>query len=53
MILLSIRERILTIRLLEKVKEDPGYAKTLGIEVVKEKLRSDHLRNSQSAGEMP
>ena len=31
--LLSIRERILTIRLLEKVSKHPVYAKSLGIEV--------------------
>ena len=30
--LLSIRERILTIRLLEKVSKHPMYAKSLGIE---------------------
>ena len=30
--LLSIRERILTIRLLEKVSKHPIYAKSLGIE---------------------
>jgi len=38
--LLRTRERILTIRLLEKIKECPAYAKALGIEVKKEKQLS-------------
>ena len=29
--LLSVRERILTIRLMEKVKKNPAYADVLGI----------------------
>ena len=48
--LLSTRERILTIRLLEKVKEYPAYAKALGIEVEKEKRISQSETNSQFAG---
>lgn len=30
---MSVRERILTIRLMEKLQEKPLYAKALGIEV--------------------
>ena len=50
MMLLRTRERILTIRLLEKVKEHPAYAKALGIEAVKEKLLSPAETNSQATG---
>lgn len=32
---MSTRERILTIRLMEKLRICPGYAKVLGIEVLK------------------
>ena len=32
---MSIRERILTIRLMEKVDANPAWGKALGIEVVK------------------
>lgn len=31
---MSTRERILTIRLIEKLQGNPGYARKLGIEVV-------------------
>lgn len=30
---MGVRERILTIRLMEKLRAHPGYAKTLGIEI--------------------
>lgn len=30
---MSVRERILVLRLLEKAERHPGYAKALGIEV--------------------
>ena len=53
MILLSTRERILAIRLLEKVKGNPAYANALGMEVVKEKLHSDGRINSECAGKTP
>jgi hypothetical protein len=46
--LLSTRERILTIRLLEKVKKYPQLANALGLEAMKEKLLP--LTNSQFAG---
>ena len=52
-ILLSTRERILAIRLLEKVKGNPAYANALGMEVVKEKLHSDGRINSECAGKTP
>lgn len=40
---MTLRERILTIRVMEKMKQDPGYAKRLGISVSarpKEKRRN-------------
>lgn len=44
--LLSTRERILAIRLLEKVKAHPVYAKELGIVTGKEYLRLQAKTNS-------
>ena len=44
--LLSIRERILTIRLLEKVSKHPMYAKSLGIEGVQPRINSDDAKLS-------
>ena len=38
---LSARERILMIRLLDKVKKNPAYAEALGIKAVEPKLYSD------------
>ena len=34
---MSVRERILTIRLFDKVRKQPAYAAALGIECVQEK----------------
>lgn len=31
---MTVKERILTIRLMERVKRDPDYAKQLGVEMV-------------------
>ena len=42
-ILLSARERILTIRLLDKAARHPMYAAALGIEYVQERVGSDDL----------
>lgn len=39
-IILSVKERILALRLLEKQKKHPNHAKELGIEVkIKEKIK--------------
>ena len=43
MILLRVRERILTIRLLDKVSKHPMYAKALGIEGVQRRGGSGDL----------
>ncbi|MGN0335843.1 MAG: hypothetical protein ACI4DV_09355 [Lachnospiraceae bacterium] len=40
---MSVRERILTIRLLDKVSGHPMYAVALGIECVQEMVGSDDL----------
>ena len=40
---MSARERILTIRLLDKVARHPMFATTLGIECVQELVGSDDL----------
>ncbi len=50
---MSTRERILTIRLLEKLGKHPEYAKALGITVKKEKLYPQTGADSQSAGKLP
>lgn len=42
-ILLSVRERILTIRLLDKVTSYPMYTAALGIEYVQKMAGSDDL----------
>jgi hypothetical protein len=49
-ILLSTRERILTIRLLEKVKKHASYANALGIEAVKEKLWIPNKTDPKASG---
>ena len=41
MIYLSARERILTIRLMEKAAEHPAFAQAIGIECVQETNSSD------------
>ena len=41
--LLSVRERILTIRLLDKLSKQPMYASVLSIECVQEMGGSDDL----------
>ncbi len=50
MMLLSTRERILTIRLLEKVKKHPTCANALGLEAVKEKPLTPSKTDFQEAG---
>ena len=52
-VFLSTRERILTIRLLEKLGKHPAYAQVLGITVKKEKLYPQAVTDSQSAGKLP
>lgn len=48
--LLSTKERILTIRLLEKIKENPAYAESIGIEVKQEPVGTDlKINNGRSA----
>ena len=52
MIIVSIRERILTIRLLEKIAKDPDFAQAIGIENVKEigdfyRRNTSHLSQSE------
>ena len=32
-LVMTVRERILTIKLLEKIKNDPGYAEKLGLSI--------------------
>lgn len=48
--LLGTKERILTIRLLEKVRENPAYADLLGIEVTQEASCLHRKTDSESAG---
>lgn len=38
---MTVRERILTIRLMEKAKWDPEYAKWLGVEIKKNNIEKD------------
>lgn len=45
--LLSTKERILTIRLLEKIKENPAYAESIGIAVQKESLGTDTKKRKE------
>ena len=47
---MSVRERILTIRLLEKVNANPVYAKAFGIVVVNGLAESERQTDSNSAG---
>lgn len=35
---MTVKERILTIRVMEKAKKDPEFAKKLGIKICKKKL---------------
>ena len=44
--LLSTKERILTIRLLEKIKENPAYAESIGIEAKQKPLGTDPKINN-------
>lgn len=45
----SVKERLLTIRLMEKVNTNPTYAKELGIVVVKDSDKSERKTDSNSA----
>lgn len=47
---MSVTERILTIRLMEKVEIDPAYAQKLGIEVANNSLSFNHQSESESEG---
>ena len=47
---LSVTERILTIRLMEKVEIDPADAQKLGIEVANNSLSFNHQSESESEG---
>ena len=46
---MSVRERILTIRLMEKVNGNPAYAKVFGIVVVNSSAESTEQTASDSA----
>lgn len=50
MVLLSTRERILAIQLLEKISKHPMYAKALGIEGVQAKVSADEWIVSDTTG---
>ena len=47
---LSVTERILTIRLMEKVEIDPAYAQKLGIAGANNSLSFNHQSESESEG---
>ena len=47
---MRVKERILTIRLMEKVEIYPAYAQKLGIEVVSNSLSFNHQSESESEG---
>ncbi|MGO5096980.1 hypothetical protein ACTQ34_14345 [Agathobaculum sp. LCP25S3_E8] len=47
---MSVRERILSIRLLNKVSKHPMYAKALGIEGVQAKIRTGDSTYSETTG---
>ena len=38
---MTVKERILTIRLIEKAKKDPSYAKKLGVEIINENRKKE------------
>ncbi|MEE0264744.1 MAG: hypothetical protein UD936_03870 [Acutalibacteraceae bacterium] len=46
---MSVKERLLTIRLIEKVNANPTYAKSLGIVIKKDTAKSDWQSSSDSA----
>lgn len=48
---MSTRERILTIRLMEKVSSNPAYAKALGVEVLEMITASDHRLDAEKKEE--
>lgn len=45
---MNVRERILTIRLLEKAARQPSYIQNLGLELTAPELRQEALRESRS-----
>ncbi len=45
----SVKERLLTIRLMKKVNANPTYAKMFGIVVVEGPVKSDQQTTSNSA----
>ena len=38
---MTVKERILTIRLMERAKRDPDYAKQLGVEIVESEQKDE------------
>lgn len=38
---MTVKERVLTIRLMERAKRDPDYAKQLGVEIVSEEQKQE------------
>lgn len=45
MVLLSVKERILTIQLMNKIARHPAYAKALGLEGISKIIRSDDFED--------
>ena len=45
MVLLSVKERILTIQLMNKIARHPTYAKALGLEGVSKVIKSDDFED--------
>ena len=41
---MNVQERIYTLRLLEKIKENSEYAKTIGLKVINENNRTNKQR---------
>lgn len=50
---MGVRERILTIRLLEKIGMHPEYAGKLGMEAVNADLRFQRRTDPEAVGQMP
>ncbi len=38
---MTVKERILTIRLMERTKRNPDYAKQLGVEIIKNEKKKE------------
>lgn len=40
---MTVKERVLTIRLIEKAKRDPDFAKKLGVEIINENEKKEEV----------